>query len=109
MLDGPLWLMLSAAVSAAAQHSITAVVVAYRVCGAVLHLITAGVLWTVLRRERPDMAVAGTVCYAWNPLVLLEVVGNAHNDVLVALCAALLVAAGLRRCGSRPRSPLRVR
>ena len=43
------------------------------------------------------MAVAGTVCYAWNPLVLLEVVGNAHNDVLVALCAALLVAAGLRR------------
>lgn len=90
---GPIWLMLSGVLSAIAGGSINAVVLVYRTAGLALHLLTAATVWYVLRRERPRFAVAGTLFYAWNPLVLVEVAGNAHNDVLVAQFAVLLLAA----------------
>jgi hypothetical protein len=94
---GPIWLMLSAVLSGIGGDSITAVVIIYRLAGAILHLAIAGMLWRLLRTARPRTAVAETLFYAWNPLVLLEVVGNAHNDVLVALFAVLLVGAATQR------------
>lgn len=94
---GPLWLMLSGALSALAFDSITAVVLGYRVAALAIHLAAAYVVWYVLRQTSPREALSGTVFYAWNPLVILEVVANAHNDVLVALLAVLLVAASIQR------------
>lgn len=94
---GPIWLMLCAALSRIGGDSITSMVVVYRVAAGILHLLTITVLWTTLRSMRPRTAATRTIFYAWNPLVLLEVVGNAHNDVLVALFAVLLVTAAMRR------------
>lgn len=90
---GPIWLMLSAALSGAAGESVTAAVLWYRVAGLSMHLAVAGMLWTLLRKRRSTAALRATLFYAWNPLVLLEVVANAHNDVLVALFAVLLIGA----------------
>ena len=97
---GPVWLMLSALLSALAGESVSSVVVVYRIAALVLHLLVAASIWYVLSRRRRREAVAGTLFYAWNPLVLLEVVANAHNDVLVALFAVLLVAAAAQRAWS---------
>ena len=94
---GPLWLMLSGVASAIASDSITAAVLVYRIAGLAIHLATAAAVWYVLRQTAPREALAGTLFYAWNPLIILEVVGNAHNDVLVALLAVLLVAATIQR------------
>ena len=94
---GPLWLMLCAALSRIGVESVTLMVIVYRIAAAVLHLLTAGVLWSTLHSIQPRTAATRTLFYAWNPLVLLEVVGNAHNDVLVALFAVLLVTAAMRR------------
>ena len=94
---GPIWLMLCAALSRVGADSITLMVIVYRVAAALLHLLTVAVLWSTLRSMRPRTAASLTLFYAWNPLVLLEVVGNAHNDVLVALFAVLLVTAAMRR------------
>ncbi|MBA2302934.1 MAG: hypothetical protein H0W08_09900 [Acidobacteria bacterium] len=94
---GPIWLMLSGVLSGIGGDSITTVVIVYRAAGAVLHLAIIAVVWHLLRAGRRRTAVAETLFYAWNPLVLLEVVGNAHNDVLVALFAVLLVAAAAQR------------
>ncbi|HVL69113.1 MAG TPA: hypothetical protein VM364_17785 [Vicinamibacterales bacterium] len=94
---GPLWLMVSAPLSAVAGDSLSGVIVVYRLAALALHLCVAAALWMVLRQSRPSFAAAGTLFYAWNPLVLVEVVGNAHNDVLVALFAVLVVAAASRR------------
>lgn len=94
---GPLWLMLSAPLSGWAGDSISAVVVFYRTAALVLHLLVAASVWYVLSRRRRRDAAAGTLFYAWNPLVLIEVVGNAHNDILVGLFAVLLVAAAAQR------------
>jgi hypothetical protein len=92
---GPIWLMLSASVSALAGNALTTTVVAYRTAGALLHLVIVAVLWRVLV-QRSRSALPAVIFYAWNPLVLHEVVANAHNDVLVALFAALLVSAAAR-------------
>lgn len=97
---GPVWLMLSSALSGLAGDSITAVVLVYRSAALGLHLCTAGAVWLLLSRSRPAYAAAGTVFYAWNPMVLIEVVGNAHNDVLVACFAVLMVAAAAQRAWS---------
>ena len=97
---GPVWLILSAALSRFGVDSLSAVVIAYRVAAAALHLATAALLWSTLRASRPRTAAADTLFYAWNPLVLLEVVGNAHNDVLVALFVVLLVTAAMRHSWS---------
>jgi hypothetical protein len=92
--------MLSTALSGLAGDSITAVVMVYRGAALGLHLCTAGAVWLLLSRARPAYAAAGTVFYAWNPMVLIEVVGNAHNDVLVACFAVLMVAAAAQRAWS---------
>ena len=94
---GPVWLMLSAPLSALAGDSISAVVIVYRSAALALHLLVAASVWYVLSRRRRRDAIAGTLFYAWNPLVLIEVVGNAHNDILVGLFAVLLVAAAAQR------------
>src|SRR5215207_3119952 len=98
---GPLWLMLSGLLSALAGNSLTGVVIAYRIAALAVHLGTTAALWAVLRRARPRNALSGTLFYAWNPLVLVEVVGNAHNDVLVGLFTVLLVGAAMRRAPTR--------
>lgn len=94
---GPLWLMVSAPLSALAGDSLSAAIIVYRSAALLLHLSVAATIWMVLRRTRPRDALAFTVFYAWNPLVLLEVVGNAHNDVFVALFAVLMMAAVAHR------------
>jgi len=94
---GPIWLMLSAGLSRIGVDSLTTTVIVYRVGAGLLHLLTVAILWSALRSAGPATAASRTILYAWNPLVLLEVVGNAHNDVLVALFAVLLVTAAMRR------------
>ena len=94
---GPLWLMLSAFLSRLAGDSITTAVVAYRGAGLLLHLLTTVVVWHTVRARQPERALVAVIFYAWNPLVLLEVVANAHNDVMVALFAVTIVAAAATR------------
>ncbi len=53
-------------------------------------LISVFLIAAILRRTAPERALAGTLLFAWNPLVLLEAMANAHNDPLVA---ALLLGA----------------
>jgi hypothetical protein len=89
--------MLSAPLSALAGDSISSVVIVYRSAALLLHLLVTAAIWYVLTRRRRHDAAAGTLFYAWNPLVLIEVVGNAHNDILVGLFAVLLVAAAAQR------------
>jgi alpha-1,6-mannosyltransferase len=98
---GPVWLLLSAPVSRLAGTDPTAAVLAFRGLALVLHLATAAALWVVLRRVAPREAAAGLVFYAWNPLVLVEVVANAHNDVLVALLAVMVAGAAAVRAWNR--------
>jgi hypothetical protein len=63
------------------------------------HLGNVGLTALILRRIKPDWALAGTLALAWNPLALLELAGNGHNDglmVLFLLLAIYLAVSGRR-------------
>ncbi len=61
-------------------------VFAYKVLMNGVHLINLGLVWWLLSAMMPDARRArltAFVMFAWNPLILFDVVGNAHNDGLM--------------------------
>jgi len=95
---GPVWLMLTGGLSGLTGEARLPNIVAYKAALLGAHLLATTAVWQVLRRTRPQYAAWGAVFYGWNPLVLIETVGNGHNDVMLALFAALgLLAVAERR------------
>jgi hypothetical protein len=82
---GPLWTYLSTVVGVLSGSSLLSYMLLFKAVALAVHLANSGVIYGILRRWRPSYALAGTVLYAWNPLVLWESAGGAHNDGLVLL------------------------
>jgi len=65
---------------------------AYRVLANALSLANLGLVWALLGRVTPldrTQRTTTLAALAWNPLVLFEVAGNAHNDVLMVSLSLL--------------------
>ncbi|MEJ7652560.1 MAG: glycosyltransferase 87 family protein [Chloroflexia bacterium] len=93
---GPVWLMLTGGLSVRPARRAPNIV-AYKAALRGAHLLDHGGL-AGAGRTRPQYVAWGAVFYGWNPLVLIETVGNGHNDVMLALFAALgLLAVAERR------------
>lgn len=95
---GPLWVNLSAWLSAA-TWGWTSVdqVLAYKAVVNLAHLANVGLTWALLGQFQPKTRVAGLLLFAWNPLLLFEFAGNGHNDALMLtflLLGLLLLARG---------------
>jgi hypothetical protein len=103
---GPLWETLSALLSRLAGNSLYTNLLAYKALAALAYLGSVGLLARILRRLAPERALAGTLFFAWNPLVLMEAIGNAHNDILMAafLLAAFACLAGAREQDGNPEA-----
>ena len=56
-------------------------VLAFKLIGGVFLAASAGVVAAILRRQAPERALAGVVLLAWNPVVLVETLGQGHNDI----------------------------
>lgn len=105
---GPVWAWLGAAIATITMADATTLValprelLLYKLVAASAHLGGAALVSLVAMRlgaSRRD-ALGAAYLFAWNPLLLWEMVGNAHNDgvmVLGGLCALLALAA--RRYG----------
>ena len=94
---GPVWLLLSGLVSTLAGESLWTNLLTYKGVALLAHLLTVVVVWALLRRTQPGLATWAAVFYGWNPLVLIEGVGNGHNDVLIGLFMALALLAAVHR------------
>src|SRR5579884_3277581 len=72
---------------------LTGQVFAYKVLMLLVHLGSLGVVWWLIPRigviSAPSARLVAFATFAWNPLVLFEVVGNAHNDGLMLLLLLL--------------------
>ncbi len=94
--DGPLWWELSMLVSIPAGTHLLAGVLGLKFLVVLFYVASIPLVWMVLERVRPDDAFAGTLLYAWNPVLLYEGAGNGHMDlvmmfyVLAAWCALTL-------------------
>jgi len=59
---------------------------AYRAFMNVVELINVGLVWWLLGRmmpNRPRARLSALLLFAWNPLMLFDAAGNAHNDALM--------------------------
>ena len=58
---------------------------------------TAIVIWRLLGEVAPERRLPGVVMFAANPLVLIELVGEGHNDAVMVFFVVLAIYAAIRR------------
>ena len=97
MQYGPLWLAVSVLLRAVASNDILASLLLFKAASAIFLLATAWLVYLVLERIDPRFAVPGLILVAWNPLLIWESAGNAHNDVMMALFMAATFYFHVRR------------
>jgi hypothetical protein len=93
---GPLWVAVQWLLgSATSSLSIADQALVYRGLASLLLLVNLGLAWCLLGRLTPltrAQRTATLAALAWNPLILFEVAGNAHSDVLmVTFCLGALL------------------
>lgn len=85
---GPLWLTF---VSLLVRFGGTPVsmLLLFKGVALLFHLLNCVLLWAILGRIAPARRFVGTLLYAWNPLALIELAGNGHNEAIL-ICLLLL-------------------
>lgn len=78
---GPIWEWLSLGAYHLSGRGYLAHLFALKILSVLAYAGSAWLLYRILLSLRPKWAVTGTAFFAWNPLVLLEGVQNAHNDL----------------------------
>ncbi|MFQ5612625.1 MAG: hypothetical protein ACE5H9_10885 [Anaerolineae bacterium] len=103
---GPAWEWLSRLTWQAAGGDFLAHLFGLKLIAVLAYLGCAGLIFLILGQLNPAWRGAGTLAFAWNPLVLLETAQNGHNDIVMvfALLAAVWAALGpgARRWGTAP-------
>ena len=88
VLYGPLWLGIASLLTRMSRDLVT-VVLLFRGLALVAHLINCLLVWAILSKIAPANRLLGTLLYAWNPLILIELVVNGHNEGVI-ICLLLL-------------------
>jgi len=88
VLCGPLWLGIASLLTRMSRDLVT-VVLLFRGLALVAHLINCLLVWAILSKIAPANRLLGTLLYAWNPLILIELVVNGHNEGVI-ICLLLL-------------------
>ena len=86
---GPLWVAVEAAFGWLARDRLLLNLLLFKGLAAGLHLLSAWLVYATLQRLAPEHSLGGLLFYAWNPLLLHELVVNAHNDAALAVLALL--------------------
>jgi len=80
---GPLWTYLSALAPLAVGLRVEPTLLILKAITTVAAASGTVLLWSTLGRLRPERRVAGTVLWAWNPLLLIETGEAGHNDIVM--------------------------
>ena len=94
---GPLWSLLTAPAAILPGAHLLAGLLAFKATAAVSYLGCAWLVWRLVARTRPGHEAFALVLFAWNPFVLLRVVGNGHNDLWMMLFVLLALDRTERR------------
>jgi hypothetical protein len=92
---GPLWVLLSSGLALIGGSNLLAEVLLYKLVAILAHLVSGVVIYGIAQRITGSQwrAAASAYLYVCNPLLLWEMVANAHNDglmTLLGLCGAWL-------------------
>jgi hypothetical protein len=80
---GPVWQVLSLGTYFAGGGDFLKHLYALKVLMILAYLGSAMLIYLILKQRQPAWALAGTIAFAWNPLVLLAVAQNGHNDIVM--------------------------
>ena len=86
---GPLWTLASGLPALLPQGNPELVLIGYKALSTAAFLATAAVIWLILGELRPQQRLLGVTLFAWNPLLLLMVASNGHNDAVMMFFAVL--------------------
>ncbi len=84
---GPVWYIVSGAPLPFAGSDLVKNVIGQKILVSLFLLGTLGLIYLILRQRRPQSATAAMVLLGWSPLVLWEISGNAHNDIVMMFFA----------------------
>jgi alpha-1,6-mannosyltransferase len=88
---GPLFTWVSV-ITTGVLRSVSSQVRGFQVLAAISSLGTLFVVWRLVKKVRPDRAVFAVAVIGLNPIVVYQVVGGGHNDMLVAFFVACAIS-----------------
>jgi alpha-1,6-mannosyltransferase len=69
---------------------------AFKLVAVASSLGSAVFIWMILGRVRPELRLLGTLAYLWNPMILVELAGDGHNDALMVFFVLLALFLTIR-------------
>jgi alpha-1,6-mannosyltransferase len=94
---GPTWPWITELTSKFGSGNVLQTLVAFKGLGALGYLICLPLVVWATAAFHPARTLIALCLFAWNPLVVLELVGGAHNDAVALPPAALAVGLWARR------------
>jgi hypothetical protein len=85
---GPLW-MVVASLLVRVSSSVIVTLLLFKSLALLFHLVNCILIWAILGKLAFTRRLFGTLLYTWNPLALIELAGNGHNDGML-ICLLLL-------------------
>jgi hypothetical protein len=92
---GPLWSQIETTTTRVGD--VSAIVTAFKAIAIVFSLGSAVLIWLILGRVHPQHQLFGTLLYLWNPLIVIELAGEGHNDSAVVFFVLLGLILTVRR------------
>jgi len=88
---GPVWEILAGVAARLGDNGMFASVLALKWLPGIFMLASTGVIAAILKKQASNTILAGVLMFAWNPIVLYEVWGNGHNDIVMVFFILLAV------------------
>ncbi len=98
---GPLWQWLAFGVTGVTREWLLGGVLAFKLVFAACHLLNCALIERLAARLGASRPAAAVLLYGWNPLILYEAIGNAHNDIVMLTAILLALDAFARRGAAR--------
>lgn len=94
---GPLWSILTAPAAILPGDNLLLGLYGFKLIAIASLFGCAWVIYRLVQRTRPGHESLAIMLFAWNPFVLLRVVGNGHNDLVMMFFALLALERAERR------------
>ena len=92
---GILWTRLEVAIAHLSGMNVSAAILLFKVIATGASLGSAWLIWRILGHIDPAVQLPGTLAYLWNPLILMELAGEGHNDAVMIFFALAALAAAI--------------
>ena len=79
-LYGPLWYYVSSLLVSIGGDNQIGTLLLFKGLAILSHLVNIVLIWSILDHIAPKRRVLGTLLYAWNPLILIELAGSGHSE-----------------------------